>query len=310
MSDLPKSPKATANDLLSKVIKPAFGGEYPLPIPLKEVITDYTRQRFPRDPITKITGTGIPGLQGMLRPNPSRTKWQIIYNDTDPSSGQVRFTLAHEFGHYLLHRNNGKDRFECSDADMVEWDADDAGIEKDADEFAATFLMPNDDVRVQVLGEDPSFALLSHCADRYDVSLTAALLKWVEFSPKRTLVLAVRDDFVLWGRANEAAFKSGVYLATRKHTIPVPDSSLFHSRNRKAQADKGSIPADRWFRREPQEMPLTEITFAADNHRMTLGILLLPDAEPRYARRDDDDEHEGLETTIDRFERRGQPIIR
>ena len=304
-----KQPKATANDLLSKVIKPAFGGHYPLPIPLNEIITDYTKQRFPGDPISDITGADVPGLEGMLRSNRTRTRWQIIYNDTEPVSGRIRFTLAHEFGHYLLHRQS-REQFECSHDDMVEWDAVEAGIEKEADEFAATFLMPTDDFREQVLGDPPSFDLMSHCANRYDVSLTAALLKWVEFAPKRALVLAVRDDFVLWARANEAAFKSGVFLASRKRTIPVPHRSIFHSRNRKAQVETHQLPATDWFPGQPAGMPMTELSFVADKHRLTLGMLLLPDAEPRYGRRRDDGEEVDLESTIDRFERRGQPIIR
>lgn len=310
MSAPPKSPKATANDLLAKVIKPAFGGVYPLPIPLAEIITDYTRQRFPSDPITEIKGADLPGFEGMLRPNKARTRWQIRYNDADVSPGRIRFTQAHEFGHYLLHRQK-PDTFSCSDADMVEWDAVEAGIEKEADEFAATFLMPTDDFRDQVAGEAASFGLLSHCAERYEVSLMAAMLKWVEFAPRRAVVLAVRDDFVLWARANEAAFKSGVYLATRKRTIAVPTRSVFDNRNRVAQAEGNGIRANCWFPREPAEMPLTEMSFVSDQYRLTLGILLLPDAERRYRRQEDlDEEDEGLESTIDRFERCGQPIIR
>ncbi len=139
----------------------------------------------------------------------------------------------------------------------------------------------------------------------------AAMLKWVEFAPKRAVVLAVRDDFVLWARANEAAFKSGVYLATRKRTIPVPLRSVFHKRNRAARAEVNKIPAQGWFPREPADMPLTEMSFVSEQYRLTLGILLLPDAERRY-RRDEESEadDEGLESTIDRFERYGQSIIR
>ena len=307
----PKSPKATANDLLSKVIKPVFGGTYPLPIPLVEFITDYTRQRFPSDPITEIKGADLPGFEGMLRPNKTRIRWQILYNDAaDASPGRIRFTQAHEFGHYLLHRQK-RDAFSCSDADMVEWDAAEAGIEKEADEFAATFLMPTDDLRQQVSGQPPSFDLLSHCATRYEVSLMAAMLKWVEFAPKRAVVLAVRDDFVLWARANGAAFKSGVYLPTRKRTIPVPPKSVFHKRNRVGQAEVNAIPAQGWFPREPAGMPLTEMSVVSDQYRLTLGILLLPDAERRYRREEESEaDDEGLESTIDRFERYGKPIIR
>jgi Zn-dependent peptidase ImmA (M78 family) len=310
MNDVPKSPKATANELLAKVIKPAFGGNYLLPIPIKEFAQDYTRQRFPSDPITEITGDELPGFEGLLRPNKTRTKWQIIYNTANSSSGRIRFTQAHEFGHYLLHRKM-RERFECSDADMVEWDAEDAGIEKEADEFAATFLMPMDDLRAQVDGEEPSFDLLRYCANRYDVSLMAAMLKWIELAPKRAIVLAVRDDHVLWARSNRAAFLSGTYLAARKMTIPVPLASVMHSRNCKTQTDINKIPTSVWFKKESADMPLTEMSFVANQYGITLGILLLPDAEPRYWNQDKNEADDtGLESTIDFFERRGQTIVR
>ena len=310
MSDTVKSPKATANDLLAKVIKPAFGGNYPLPVPVKEFALDYTRQRFPSDPITEIKGADLPGFEGLLRPNKARTKWQVVYSTANSSSGRIRFTQAHELGHYLLHRRI-RDEFECSDADMVEWDAEEAGIEKEADEFAATFLMPTDDFRAQVTGVDASFGLLSHCADRYDVSLMAAMLKWVELAPKRAVVLAVRDDHVLWARSNRAALLSGAYLATRKLTIPVPASSVMHSRNKKSQTDINKTSAPLWFRKEPADMPLTEISFVSDQYGITLGMLLLPEAEPQYWNQDREDaDNGGLESTIDLFERRGQPIVR
>lgn len=171
--------------------------------------------------------------------------------------------------------------------------------------------MPMDDFRAQVDAEEPSFDLLRHCAKRYDVSLMAAMLKWIELAPKRTIVLAVRDDHVLWARSNRAAFISGAYLAARKMTIPVPSASIMHSRNCKTQTAINKIPAFVWFRKEPVDMPLTEISFVANQYGITLGILLLPDAQPRYWHQDKNETDDtGLESTIDLFERRGQTNIR
>src|SRR3546814_9114430 len=48
--------------------------------------------------------------------------WGIIYNDAITSKGRINFTLAHEFGHYLLHREAYPDGLECGAQDMVRWD--------------------------------------------------------------------------------------------------------------------------------------------------------------------------------------------
>lgn len=273
------SPKARANELLAKVIKPIFGGNYLLPIRVEEFILEYTKQRFPNDPITKIIGADLPGFEGMLRQKKDKTGWQIIYSTTNYSKGRIRFTQAHEFGHYLLHRNDQHTVFQCSEADMYAWDADESNIEKEADEFAAAFLMPTDDFRIQVENQKPSFDLLSHCANRYDVSLSAAMLKWVELSPKRAIVMAVRDDYVLWARSNTAALRSGAFLTARQKTISTPFNSILRSKNQKSKIGYNEIQARKWFKDEPPDMQLKEMSFVSDQHGFTLGILLLPEAE-------------------------------
>lgn len=303
-----KSPKATARDL-SIMLSTVFG-ENRFPVDVEELAKEVSRQRFPNAPIAKVIAGDLPGFDGALTSNSSRSKWLIIYNNTIPSSGRIRFTLAHEFGHYLLHRHL-REEFACSQEDMDDWDAEEAGIEKEADIFASTLLMPYDDFGRQVLDQPPSFELIRHCKERYGVSMTAAALKWVEFASERVIVLAVRDDHVLWARANDAAFRSGVFLATRKKTIAVPPQSILHTRNRAAQQEVRKMPAHLWFPQEPEGMQLTEMSFIIEQYDYTLAFLLLPEAWPRTWRRDNDDEDETcLESTIDRFERRGQMIVR
>lgn len=64
----------------------------------------------------------------------------ILYNDTITNSGRIRFTLAHELGHYILKHNEktGKTilpRYSLSD---VEYDI----FEKEANYFAKRLLAP------------------------------------------------------------------------------------------------------------------------------------------------------------------------
>lgn len=303
-----KSPKATARDI-STVLNTVLGTER-FPVDVEAVAKEISRQRFPDSPITQITAGDLPEFDGALASNRARSKWQIIYNNAISSAGRIRFTLAHEFGHYLLHRHL-RDEFACSQTGMNDWEAEDNDIEQAADVFASTLLMPYDDFARQVLDQPPSFELIRHCKERYGVSMTAAALKWVESAPERAVVLAVRDDHVLWARANEAAFRSGVFLATRKKTIPVPARSILHTRNRSVQQEVQTLPAHLWFPQEPEGMQLTEMSFIVERYDYTLAFLLLPKAWPRaWHVRDDDVEEIGLESTIDRFERRGHSVMR
>ncbi|WP_211226331.1 ImmA/IrrE family metallo-endopeptidase [Solimonas flava] len=275
------TPMAEANRLSAMLNLVLKSESERFPVDVKSLALECSKNRFPGDPITKIEGHDLPGFEGMLSPNAARTKWKIVYNDSQRSSGRIRFTLAHEFGHYLLHRNR-QDKFMCSDLDMNDWDSNERQIESDADTFASTLLMPLDDFRRQVSGEKISFDLIDHCANRYGVSRTAAALKWIEIAPKRAILLASRDDHLLWARSNKAAYKSGRYFATRKQAIEVPAGSIAHSCRRSESLLQQSASARLWFPAEPEAMPITELIHSSGQYDYTLTLLLMPDAEWRY----------------------------
>ena len=69
----------------------------------------------------------------------------IVVNRENPKQRQ-RFTLAHEFGHFLLHREPGDAIFHRDERSSQGTDR----IEIDANAFAAELLMPADEVRQRV----------------------------------------------------------------------------------------------------------------------------------------------------------------
>ena len=152
-----------------------------------------------------------------------------------------------------------------------------------------------------------SFDLLGHCADRYGVSLTAAALRWTEIAPKRAVLVASRDDHMLWAKSNKAALKSGAYFATRRNTIELPGDALAHSNNGWAGSQQQTAQAQLWFPREPESMQVNEMIRVAGQYDYTLTLLLLPETEWQGARHDDE---EPEEDTYDRFIRNGQYPVR
>lgn len=249
------------------------------PVAVDELALEYSRKCFPDEPIDKVKGDALDGFEGMLYSNPKRTRWLILYNDATRSEGRKRFTVAHEFGHYILHRQQ-QELFECGEND-IETDGSSGGdIEAEADVFASTLLMPLDDFRRQVDGHPVSFDLLSHCADRYTVSLTAAALRWVEIADKRVVLIASRDDHMLWAKSNGAALKSRAYFPTRKKTFELPQNALAHGDNGiVTSAQTRTSAAKVWFAHEPPSMELTEMAIGAGQYDYTLTLLLMPDAE-------------------------------
>ncbi|MEM6834697.1 MAG: ImmA/IrrE family metallo-endopeptidase, partial [Pseudomonadota bacterium] len=197
-------------------------GEDRFPIDVASLAKEISRNN--PDPIDKIAGVDFPGFEGMLRPNSSKPAWHIVYNDDPKYAGRTRFTMAHELGHYQLHRpilteDNYKSGtlesnalFECKPLCSNEWQEAEKKREEEADTFASFLLMPIDDYRAQVAGQSMSTELFNHITNRYGVSLTAAALKWIEFTDRQAVMLVSRSGYALWGRASKSAYKSGLFV--------------------------------------------------------------------------------------------------
>ena len=75
--------------------------------------------------------------------------------------------------------------------------------------------MPLDDFREQVRGQEITMDLMCHLSDRYEVSITAAILKWLEFTDKRAMIVVGKDGFIDWAWSSDALFKSRIYYAAK-----------------------------------------------------------------------------------------------
>ena len=104
---------------------------------------------FPNSAIVAVEGDSLGKFEGALYPVPEKHGWAIIYNK-DVSPGRRRFTVSHEFGHYLMHRSL-MPKFECGE-DVVTFRSGE-DLEKEADTFAAYLLMPLDDFRAHIAAD-------------------------------------------------------------------------------------------------------------------------------------------------------------
>src|SRR5262245_2511044 len=71
---------------------------------------------------------------------------------------------------------------------------------------------------------DPTLDDLSAAAERYGVSLIAGVLRWLEYTTRRSMVVISHDGFIRWARASEPAFMSGLFIRS-KNVAPVEVSS-------------------------------------------------------------------------------------
>lgn len=228
----PVSPQRWAHDI-TVILRTALGAER-FPVDVKAVAREISAHKFPDDPITMIAGDVLPGFEGVLVPAPAGKKgWGIVYNKAITSPGRINFTLGHEFGHYLLHRLDHPKGIQCSSEDMARWESEYGQLEQQANAFAAALLMPLDDFRRQIgERERPDLETLTRCAKRYDVSLSAATLRWLQYTTGRSMLVVARDGFVLWARPSEPALKSGLFIKTRNcPPVELPSRALAARQN-------------------------------------------------------------------------------
>ncbi len=275
-----KNPKTEANNI-SKALRLVLGGEC-IPVDIQGLVVEWSNNVCPEEPILGVKSVPLPNFEGMLVKSPRGNGWMIGVNDQMESEGRIRFTIAHEFGHYILHRDV-QEKFECSNQDMHSWGSQVRAMEAEADTFASYLLMPLDDFRRQIEGQKLSFDLLRHCADRYGVSLTAAALKWREIAPGRAIVLSAKDGFLDWSCSNKRAFQTGAYFATKNSSIEVPAGSLLLDATRSATGHFRRIPASTWFPKESSDVFIEEHAFVVEggDFSYVLGVLLLPEIDVR-----------------------------
>ena len=290
MTDHGRKPKRWANDL--NTILAAVHGEGRFPVPVEQLATEYSRLRFPDAPVVAVEGRPLGSFEGALYPVRDGKGWAVIYNSA-VSDGRRRFTIAHEFGHYLMHRPLFPGGLECSEESVTFRDGSE--LEKEADEFAAYLLMPFDDFRAQLPADAvPSLDDLSALAERYGVSLISGILRWLEYTDRRSMLVISVDGFVLWSRSSKAALQSGRYFRTRNVSpVEVPANSLVTRPDLADIAREGvQHPPDVWF---PEEC--TEISIYSDKYGQTITILYFGRDSGRSTHFDEPDEPD----TFDRF---------
>lgn len=254
------------------------------PVDVRQIALEYSK-RF-NDPVLKIVAADIKTFEGALYPLQKKGGWAILYNPSIVSPGRINYTLGHEWGHYLCHRAQVPTGFECGASDVLGGTRD---IELEADRFASYLLMPLNDFRTQTARQTMTLDLLRHCADRYEVSLTAAALKWLESTSQCAAVVIATNGFVKWFRRSTAAARARLFFPPG---MELPAQSVAATGGSIIAPSGVVLPAGVWANR-----PTREVAIFADQYEMTISLLVFDDIGVMP----DGWEDEEVEDTFDRF---------
>lgn len=145
----------SVNDILKKAQESGFYTDKALNI--KELILSFEDIEIKYDTMDVAKSGSLSYIDG---------KWIMCINSSHNIKRQ-RFTMAHELGHYILHK--GKN-IEFVDTTFFRSDEMDS-IEYNANEFASRLLIPEDELR-KLIDED-RIKNIGELASRFDVSSAA-----------------------------------------------------------------------------------------------------------------------------------------
>ncbi|WP_186161974.1 ImmA/IrrE family metallo-endopeptidase [Burkholderia gladioli] len=111
--------------------------------------------------------------------------------------GRERFSVAHELGHWNLHRGQS---FRCRVDDQSENLASDVTLEKQADSYAAHLLMPRYlfDPAIRAGAKIPTFKHIGDVAQAFEVSVAAAIIRMAEVDTLPVIVACYDGRGIRW----------------------------------------------------------------------------------------------------------------
>jgi hypothetical protein len=141
-------------------------------------------------------------------------------------AGRRRFDIAHELGHLLLQERSQLAL--CSDKDLVPFYTN-SPDELEASAFASALLMPAKMFEPLCRDAAPSLAKIAELAQRFQVTLTAAATRYIQFCPPRCCLVASTGGRIRYHRKTN---DFGYFIAPRESLNPATYAADFFKGDR------------------------------------------------------------------------------
>lgn len=146
----------------------------------------------------------------------------ITLNSAIDFPPKKRFVLAHELGHFELHRHIKRgfnDNDETLNHSSQQYFSEE---EVEANEFAAEFLMPAELFSKECKGRIFNHKVIEYLASRFQVSKTAAILKFVTNGNHPVFIVCCQDNKMKWFKKSADWW----HYSQFKRNLPPPSGSV------------------------------------------------------------------------------------
>lgn len=169
---------------------------------------------------------------------------QIQINSSITNEGLKRFTLAHEMGHFLISKNSNWNKHGCTYDSLGKYNFN-KDHEAEANRFAAELLMHKPWFSRYIKNIPIGMELIKQISAEFNVSLTAATLRYAEIGQYPIAVLISKDGKVQWSFINE--FFPLKYISVGSQ-VPKESNVWDYFNSKEISEEKDLIIAKHWFR--------------------------------------------------------------
>jgi len=219
--------------------------------------------------VSEVTDPGYTAC--LVRPGPGLPSGILLA--AGQGRGRQRFSIAHELGHYHIPTHQQRPTGWCGDEDMVAGAGSGKQYEWEANDFAAELLMPRTLFLADARQRDPVFREIVALAapDMYDVSITAASLRYVELSDEACALVCSRSGTIEWVAKSDSFLYR---IPWRGDALPVGSLARAVRNGERANDDAGALDPYVWLENEQRIAPeLFESTLAVPRQDLVLSLV-------------------------------------
>ena len=218
----------------------------------------------------------------------------IIYSTRIENEGFIRFTVAHELGHYFLPGHvdalliNGEPHY--SQSNFVSTNP----FELEADHFAASLLMPPRLFRREICRAGEGFGAIKSLASTFKTSITATAIRFATYAEDPVAVIISEGDRIHYCFMSEAIKElKGIGWIKRGDLIPKSSNTYDFNSDKNNITSRlvveGTTILDNWFENAPA-VEMNEDVVGLGSYGKTLTVLFTNEALDD----EDEDEYEWL----------------
>jgi Zn-dependent peptidase ImmA (M78 family) len=194
----------------------------------------------------------------------------MVTVSSELSHEERRFAIAHELGHFELHKDESYLGL-CTGEQLVT-DYEGGGAEAEANAFAAEFLMPAKLFQPRTQAREVTWDVPRRLSDEFQVTLSAAALRFAELSDERTAVVYSVDARVKWTRRSRTFGK----IIERGAKLDGYSLAIDAFAGKALPTRQESVEASAWKPDARDDEILKEHSFFIPSLRAVMTLLWLP----------------------------------